>query len=100
MTELVSRSSVDVRLCERMQQLHDLLWMSPELAGASSEPKAVQGFADFHVRLPLFSKLNGLGSDFCVNISKFSRYDVLRSPWFWRGWGRFPGGDQEYPSRG
>ncbi len=54
--------------------------MPPELAGASSEPKGVQGFADFHVRLPLISEFSGLGCDFGVNISKFSGYDVFRSP--------------------
>jgi hypothetical protein len=42
-------------LAERPQELHNLLGMPPEFAGASPEPKVVQGFADFHVRLPLIS---------------------------------------------
>lgn len=46
---------------KRPQQLHDLLRMPPELAGASSEPKIVQGFADIHVGLTLISEFSGLG---------------------------------------
>lgn len=38
---------------ERPEQFHDLLGMPPEFAGASSETKVVQGFAEFHVGLPL-----------------------------------------------
>jgi Trk-type K+ transport system membrane component len=35
--------------------------MPPELAGASPEPKVIQGFADFHLSLLLISKFSGLG---------------------------------------
>lgn len=65
--------------------------MPPELAGASPEPKIVQGFADFHVSLPLISKFSGLGDNSGVNISQFSGYDVLWSPWFRGRRGGSPG---------
>src|SRR5262245_21577076 len=52
---------------ERPQQLDDLLGVPPSLASPGGVAKAVQGFADLHVRHALPPQFDGLGVNIGIN---------------------------------